>query len=69
LCILQGGMTFLSTVPERPGRKIWGHERLPSFPEASNCKDTLFAESGSAKVMDTYGTLNRALGGGASTIQ
>jgi transposase len=34
---------FFVRCPKRAGRKIWGHERVPSeFSEANNCKDPLF---------------------------
>jgi transposase len=34
---------FFVRCPKRAGRKIWGHERVPSeFSEANNCKDPLY---------------------------
>jgi transposase len=34
---------FFIRCPKRAGRKIWGHERVPSeFSEANNCKDPLY---------------------------
>jgi len=34
---------FFVLYPKRAGRKIWGHERVPSeFSEANNCKDPLY---------------------------
>jgi hypothetical protein len=34
---------FFVRCPKRAGRKIWGHERVPSeFSESNNCKDPLY---------------------------